>query len=144
MRGSRGWTALFLSVIVAMGVVDRLVAQIGAGAMAGSLVDQAGAALPGATVTVVAGETNLSRSVVTDQSGDYFVGGLAPGSYRVRAELSGFRPLIREGIRVTTGETVRLDLQLELSGLTEALTVSADAPLLRSETSGLGQVIDNR
>ena len=67
-----------------------------------------------------------------------------PGAYRVRVELSGFRPLVREGVRLATGETVRLDLQLELGGLTEALTVTADAPLLRSETSALGQVVDNR
>ena len=46
----------------------------------------------------------------------YFVAGLAPGAYRVRVELSGFRPLTREGIRLATGETVRLDLQLELGG----------------------------
>ena len=59
-------------------------------------------------------------------------------------ELNGFRPLTRDGIRVATGETVRLDLQLELGAVAEAVTVTADAPLLRSETSGLGHVIDNR
>ena len=62
----------------------------------------------------------------------------------MRVELSGFRPLTREGVRLATGETVRLDFELEVGGLTEAVTVTADAPLLRSETSGLGQVIDNR
>ena len=62
----------------------------------------------------------------------------------MRVELSGFRPLTREGVRLATGETIRLDLQLELGALTEAVTVTADAPLLRSETSGLGHVIDNR
>ena len=119
-------------------------AQIGAAALAGDVVDQAGAAVPGATVTVIAVGTNLSRTAVTGQDGGYSVQGLAPGAYRVRVELSGFRPLTRDGIRLATGETVRLDLQLELGGLTEAITVTADAPLLRSETSGLGQVIDNR
>ena len=119
-------------------------AQIGAGALAGHVVDQAGAAVPGATVTVTAVGTSLSRTVVTGQTGGYVVPGLAPGSYQIRVELSGFRPLTREGIRLATGETVRLDLQLELGGLTEAITVTADAPLLRSETSGLGHVVDNR
>ena len=62
----------------------------------------------------------------------------------MRAELSGFRPSIRDGIRVATGETLRLDLQLELGSVSEEVTVKADAPLLRSESSGLGHVIDNR
>ena len=74
----------------------------------------------------------------------YVVPGPGPGLYRVRVELSGFRPLTRDGIRLATGETVRLDLQLEVGGVTEAVTVTADAPLLRSETSGLGHVVDNR
>jgi hypothetical protein len=50
----------------------------------------------------------------------------------------------REGIRMVTGETVRLDLRLELGAVTEVISVKADASLLRSESSGLGHVIDNR
>ena len=119
-------------------------AQIGSGALTGDVVDRTGAAVPGAAVTVVAVETNLSRTVVTDQNGTYYVQGLAPGAYRARVELSGFGPLTRDGIRLATGETVRLDLQLQLGELTEALTVTGDAPLLRSDSAGLGHVVDNR
>jgi carboxypeptidase family protein len=143
MRGARCWISVWVVACVVAGTAAHVAAQIGGGALTGNVVDQGGAALPGVTVTVVAVATNLTRTVVTGQSGDYFVN-LGSGRYRVRAELSGFRPLVREEIGVATGETVRLDLQLELSGLTEALTVTADAPLLRSETSSLGQVVDNR
>jgi hypothetical protein len=125
------------------GAASRIEAQIGGGALTGNVVDQAGATLPGVVVAVTAEATNLTRTVVTGQSGDFFVS-LGPGAYWVRAELNGFRPLVRQGVRIATGETVRLDLQLELSGLAEALTVTADAPLLRSETASLGQVVDNR
>ena len=118
-------------------------AQIGGGTLAGFAIDQAGAVLPGAAVTVIAVATNRSRTVVTGEDGGYAVPGLAPGVYRVRIELSGFRPLTREGIRLATGETVRLDLPLALGGIAEAVTVTADAPLLR-DTSSLGQVVDNR
>jgi hypothetical protein len=62
----------------------------------------------------------------------------------VDVELRGFKPLTRDGVRVATGETVRLDLTLEVGGLNERITVAADAPLLRGESSGLGHVIDNR
>ena len=131
-------------LLASVWIASPVGAQIGAGALAGHVVDQAGAAVPGATVTVTAVGTSLSRTVVTSQTGGYVVPGLAPGSYRVRVELSGFRPLTREAIRLATGETVRVDLQLQLGALSEAITVTADAPLLRSDTSGLGHVVDNR
>src|SRR5262245_13917408 len=119
-------------------------AQIGSGAFVGSVVDQAGAPVPGATITITASATRLIRRAMTDQDGGYRVPGLQPGSYQVRIELNGFRPLTREGVRVATGETVRLDLRLEVGHLSEGITVNADASLLRSDTSGLGHVIDHR
>ena len=145
MLGGRRWAGACLWVSIGIGIaVPGLRAQIGAAALAGDVVDPAGAPLPGVTVTVVAAGTNLSRTVVTDPDGRYSVQALAPGAYRVRVGLSGFRPLTRDGIRLATGETLRLDLRLEVGGLAEAVTVTADAPLLRSDTSGLGHVIDNR
>src|SRR5688572_5071493 len=116
-------------------------AQIGGGALAGSVVDQADAAVPRGTLTITSVATNLSRTTVTGRQGTYVVTGLAPGEYRLRAEVSGFRPLIQEGIQLTTGETVRLILRLELGAVNEAVTVTGDAPLLRTESSGLGHVI---
>ena len=58
--------------------------------------------------------------------------------------MSGFRTLTRSGIRVATGETIPLDLQLSVGAVTESVTVTGDAPLLRTEGANLGQVIDNR
>ena len=144
MTGGPYAAPLCLSLALCVAAASAAVAQIGGGALAGNVVDQAGAAVPGATLTITSLATNLSRTTVTGQEGTYVFTGLPPGTYRVRVELSGFRPLTREGIRLATGETVRLSLQLELGAVTEAVTVMADAPLLRSETSGLGHVIDNR
>jgi Carboxypeptidase regulatory-like domain len=144
MLEGRCWARACLWLVASVWIACPVAAQIGAGALAGDVVDQAGAAVPGATVTVTAVGTGLSRTVVTSQNGGYVFPGLAPGSYRVRVELSGFRPLTREGIRLATGETVRLDVQLQIGAVTEAVTVTADASLLRSETSGLGHVVDNR
>ena len=101
----------------------QVVGQVGSGALAGNVLDQAGASISGATVTMTAVGTNLSRTVITDSNGGYVVAGLAPGLYRLRVELNGFRPLTREGIRLATGETVRLDVQLEVGAVSEAVTV---------------------
>jgi hypothetical protein len=119
-------------------------AQVGGGALAGTVVDQADAPVSGASVTITAVATNLSRTTVTRAKGNYVFTGLAPGEYTVRIELGGFRTLQREGLRLSTGETVQLNLQLMVGGVAEAVSVRADAPLLRSETASLGQVVDNR
>ncbi len=136
------WVGLLLCAC--LGIATPVSGQVGAGALTGAVTDQAGAAVPGAAVTVTATGTNLSRTSVTGADGRFVVQGLAPGLYRLRLELDGFRSLTRDGIRLATGETVRLDLQLEIGQQADAITVTGDAPLLRTETSGLGHVIDNR
>lgn len=140
----RGWIGLLCVVVACLLAGSTASAQVGGAALTGDVVDQAGTPVPGATVTVAAVATGASRTTVTNADGGFVVTGLAPGRYRVRVELAGFRPLTREGVELATGETVRLDLQLQLGGVAEAVTVTADAPLLRSESSGLGHVVDNR
>jgi len=144
MTGERWCVRVWLGLVLLVSVSGSAVAQVGSGALAGHVLDQAAAAIPGATVTVTAVATNLSRRTVTGEDGHYVFTGLAPGEYTVRIELGGFRTLTREGIRLTTGETIRLNLELMVGGVTEAVLVKADAPLLRSETASLGQVVDNR
>jgi hypothetical protein len=144
LRGSRAVRAwLSFGLAMALGVRASM-AQVGGSALAGHVVDQAAAGVPGAVVTLVAPATGLARTTVTDRSGAFAVQGLPPGAYVVRVEVNGFRPLTREGVRLATGETVRLDLRVELGGVTDAVTVRADASLLRSGSSGLGHVVDNR
>lgn len=118
-------------------------AQIGSGALTGVVVDGSGAAVPAATVHARAVATGATRDAVTGSAGDYSLQGLGPGEYELRVTLDGFRPLIRTGLRVATGETLRVDLALEV-GATDTVTVSGDASMLRRQNSGLGHVIDNR
>ena len=141
-RGSvPGW--VFVLAMVCAGA-DTLAAQIGGGVLTGTVADQAGRPVPGATVTAIAVTTGGLRLAVTDANGRYTVPGLASGPYDVRVELSGFRTLTRSGIVLATGETIPLDLQLSVGAVTESITVTGDAPLLRTESASLGQVIDNR
>ncbi len=144
MRRSAGaWLCLVWAVGVA-GFNGRLEAQIGGGTVTGTIVDAIGNAVAGAAITVTANDTGFQRLAVTDSGGRYTVPTLAPGVYDVRVELSGFRTLTRSGIRVATGETVPLHLELSVGAVSESVSVTGDAPLMRTESASLGQVIDNQ
>jgi hypothetical protein len=116
-------------------------AQIGAGALVGEVRDEAGLPLPGATVELCQEATNRTRNVITAREGTFRFPNLLPGDYRLIATLDGFRTLDRHPIRVATGETIRVDLELSVGDVHETVTVTAEAPLLRAETGSLGQVV---
>src|SRR5215467_13459010 len=107
-------------------------AQVAAGGITGIVKDQAGVTAPGVTVTVTDTATNLQRVVVTTDGGVYTASSLAPSVYRLDVELAGFKPIRRGGVRVATGQTVRLDFALAVGDIREQITVTADAPMLRA------------
>jgi Carboxypeptidase regulatory-like domain len=118
-------------------------AQVGAGNLVGTVTDQNGAVVAGAVVTVTSMATEFARSAVTGDDGEFTVPSLIPGPYGISVDANGFRPLKRDGVQLATGETIRLDLRLDV-GATDAVTVTADASLLRGASSGLGHVVDNQ
>ncbi len=89
-----------------------LFGQVAAGEITGVVKDQTGSAVPGAAVTVTNVETNRQRVVASSGDGVYAAPSLAPGKYRVDVELAGFKPMRREGIRLSTGEKARIDFDL--------------------------------
>ncbi|MFN8063033.1 MAG: TonB-dependent receptor [Vicinamibacterales bacterium] len=137
------WTCLWCAWAAAAMPVARAEAQIGAGALTGIVSDPTGAAVPGATVTATADANGQLRRTVADPSGQFVMPALVPGVYTVRVESEGFRPLVRRGVRVATGETSTLDLALAVGGVSEVMTVTAGASPIRAHASGLGHVVDN-
>ena len=115
-------------------------AQVAGGQIAGIVTDMGGAPLPGATIVAVRVDTGAARQTVSGDEGLFTLAGLAPATYRLDVELAGFRGSRREGVRIETGETVRLDVALTLGGVNETITVTADAPPQRT-TASLGQVV---
>ena len=88
-------------------------AQVAAGEITGLFKDQAGAAVPGATVTVTDVDTNRQRIVVVERAkASTRRRACAPGDYRIDVELAGFRPMRRDGIHLATGEKARIDFDL--------------------------------
>lgn len=112
------------------------------GTISGRVVDPTGAAVTGALIEVVNIATNTSVRAVTNETGNYQVPFLLPGDYLVRVEMRGFKRAERPGIRVSTNEQLVLDFTLELGAATEAVTVTASAPLLNTANADLGQVLD--
>jgi hypothetical protein len=137
---------LSIALVAACGSISGVAptgAQTGAGAITGLVRDQAGAAVPGAMVTVTDLRTNLQRVAVSTRDGVYTVASLAPGLYRIDIELSGFKPVRRDGVRVATGEKARIDVDLAVGGLQEQVSVIGDASIVRSETGSLGTIVEN-
>ena len=119
-------------------------AQAGRAELTGAIRDEGGAAVPECRVTVTELTTRQAVTVTTGPQGAFNVPYLRPGSYRIAAQAVGFRPSVREGVQLATGERVRVDLTLVTFAFTEATTVTADAAVLQTETSSLGEVITNR
>src|SRR5262245_8571650 len=114
------------------------------GAVSGTVTDDSGAVLPGATVTVVNSGTGQTRTAATGGDGFYTVPLLQPGTYRVTVSLQGFSTLIRDGVKVTVSETARVNAKLEVGGRNEDVTVVGEAALVETANATMGIVIDEK
>jgi hypothetical protein len=112
------------------------------GRIVGTLVDAQGLAVPGATVTVTSTQLQGSRTSVSDASGEFRFLSLPPGTYSVKAELSGFQTVERNDIPVNVNSTVTLPLTLNVAGVVAAVTVSVSAPTVDTTSTQGGIVAD--
>src|SRR5499427_7404968 len=145
MRSARSGSirALLVAGLLFLAVGAPVRAQVAAGEITGLVRDQAGGAVPGATITVTEIRTNSQRVIVSTGDGVYTAPSLAPGEYRLDIELPGFKPVRRQGIRLATGEKARIDFDLSVGDIREQVTVVADSPIVRVETASLGTVVEN-
>ncbi|MDA1306829.1 MAG: TonB-dependent receptor [Acidobacteria bacterium] len=114
------------------------------GTIEGTVKDASGAVLPGVTVTVTNTDTGTSRVVVTNESGVFRAPLLQLGRFTVKAELSGFSTYEQTGIGLVAGQTVVLNVALRVGGLTESVTVSADAAVVDLGKTDVGRNITSR
>jgi hypothetical protein len=101
--------------------------------MTGTITDSTGAAVPGATVSIKDENTGLTLTGVTDAEGVYAIRNVTGGTYTLRAALEGFKEFVQTGIPVTAGSIVRINGRLEVGALNEAVTVTTEAPLLKTD-----------
>ncbi|HTV01020.1 MAG TPA: TonB-dependent receptor, partial [Luteitalea sp.] len=131
-------TALALLAITWAAVAG---AQVTSAVLQGVVRDNQGGIVPGVVVTATNTDTGLSREVPSDDAGLYRLTALPPGAYDVTATLDGFAPFTRQGIVLTVGQTATVDVTLGLAGLSEAVTVAAEAPLVDRSSNALGTTV---
>src|SRR5947207_132909 len=116
-------------------------AQQDTGMITGQVLDATGSAIPSAKVLLVNTGTNGQTSVLTNNDGLFVAAPLRIGVYSVTVEVKGFKKAVRENITLRVQDRLPLDFRLEVGEVTEYVQVAAEAPILQSETSSLGQVI---
>ena len=126
---------LFLGFLV---VSDLAFAQQGTADLRGRVIDQQGAVLPGVTIVVRHQESGLFRETVTGADGTFLMSAMTPGMYEVSAELASFKKYSQRDVRLEVGRTTPVELRLEVGGLTEAVTVTSEAPLVDTTTQEIG------
>jgi len=118
-------------------------AQTTAGRILGTVTDQSGAGVGGATVVVTDVQHGVSRTLTTGDSGDYVAAELQPGTYQIRAESKGFKTVERLNVVIEVATDVRADFSLPPGQVSETIVVNEDIPLLNTTTSTLGGTLSN-
>ena len=119
-------------------------AQVSTAQLTGAVNDPSGAAIPGADVTVTNVATGAVWNAQTGPAGYYTVPLLPPGQYRIGVQADGFRSVAQTGVTLEVAQVARLDFDLQVGAVTEQIEVTADAPVLESQTASLGQVVGTR
>src|SRR5262249_28188767 len=110
-------------------------AQIGSGVISGTIRDDSGSPLPGVSVFLKNAETGAERSEISDESGEYKISFLAPGTYEATAEVTGFATVIHKDIHLELDRTVILNFKMKLSVTGETIEVTGEHSWIESDQS---------
>ena len=114
------------------------------GTIVGTVTDAKGGAVSRAKVTVRNSGTNATREVSTNANGEYSVPLLPPGVYEVSVEQTGFRRAVVSEVKLEVDQTARVDVVLQIGSVSEQVVVSEAEPLVQTDSSTVGQVVDQQ
>lgn len=137
MRSASLFTLLLLSLMPSI----NMSGQATEGSILGTVYDPSGSPVPNANVRVTGEKTGLTRTTATNDSGEYIVTALPLGVYLVSIEHRGFKKALFPGVSITIKARVRADLHLEIGETTETVSVSAGAPLLKTDTIEISNLV---
>lgn len=140
MISRRSLACLLLTVFAGLEVVAQQIT----GSLRGTVVDPSGAVVQSAAVNAQQTETGLTRTAFTDRDGAYVLVELPIGHYQIRAEAKGYQKYLQEGISLDVNQTATVNVHLKLGAETQQVEVKADAQLVQSTVSSLGQTVMER
>lgn len=121
-----------------------LLSQVNQARILGTVMDQSGGVIAGASVTVTDVQKNISRTLTTDTAGEYVAPNLDPDTYTIRVEFRGFRTFTRQGMQLGVGQEARVDVTLQPGEQTQTVTVTEALPLIETTTATLTGTISNQ
>ncbi|HYN07675.1 MAG TPA: TonB-dependent receptor [Vicinamibacterales bacterium] len=134
---------LLLAIVVMMAAASAVQAQTFQGGLRGTVKDANGV-VPTVTVVLINEETKVSRQTVTNAAGEYSFPAVPPGTYTVRANITGFKTFEQKALRIDTQQFVTLDLALEVGTITETVTVQGESPTLETSNASHANVLDQK
>jgi hypothetical protein len=141
-----GWTGSYGVVVFCLILVAAisLSAQLPTGTILGTVRDQSGGVVPGASVTITNTDTSLTRTGTTGADGSYRFPALPVGHYQVQVAKEGFGALNRTGITLEVGQEAAIDITLEVGSTGQSVTVTGEAPLVQTMTSTIGGLVNEQ
>ena len=133
---------ILASLLLAFTLISN--AQQITGSIRGTVIDPAGATVQGASVNAVHVETGLTRSAVTNRSGEYVLVELPVGHYRLQVAAKGFQSYLQQGITLDVNETATVPVHLTVGAETQNVEVLADAQLIQTTVTGMGETVTER
>ena len=135
-------TLAFTGALVVVLCSPILRAQSTNASITGRVTDPSKALIVGAKVAAVSSDTSFRYEAVTNDSGEYYLTNLPPGSYRIEIEKAGFKKLIKPDVTLHVQDAIELNFELTLGSTSETITVEAGAPLVNTESATVSTVID--
>jgi len=142
--GRRRAVQIFAATVFFLSSCLALYSQANLGRILGTITDQSGGVMAGATVTVTDVDRGIARTLITDQAGEYVAPNLQPGSYAVRAEAKGFRITEHAGLSLEVGKDMRVDLTLQPGEQSQMVTVTGEQPMVETTNATLGGTLSNQ
>ena len=135
---------MYRLALLLLGAVSVAVAQVNTGSILGDVTDATSARIPKARVTITDLDRNISQQRETDETGSFVFPSVRVGRYNVTVSAPGFNTYVQQDVKIDVGQKVRVDAVLQVGDVSQNVIVEAQAALLESATSSVGQVIGGR